>query len=166
LQVLNVQHDEDRSYVSCDDGTLIEATTVLDATGFARRLVQYDKPFNPGYQIAYGIVAEVCLQTPTSSLLLLFVATCNHFYLRSFESIRIASVKLLLSQFLQVDGHPFDLDKMLFMDWRDSHLRSDKALMEGNSKLPTFLYAMPFSANRIFLGPSSPSPTSFPHPLS
>jgi lycopene beta-cyclase len=119
LQVLNVQHDEDRSYVSCDDGTLIEATTVLDATGFARRLVQYDKPFNPGYQIAYGIVAEV-------------------------------------------DGHPFDLDKMLFMDWRDSHLRSDKALMEGNSKLPTFLYAMPFSANRIFLGPSSLSPTPFP----
>ncbi|CAK9231967.1 unnamed protein product [Sphagnum troendelagicum] len=111
-KVLNVQHDEDRSYVACDDGTLIEATAVLDATGFARRLVQYDKPFNPGYQIAYGIVAEV-------------------------------------------DGHPFDLDKMLFMDWRDSHLRSDKALMEGNSKLPTFLYAMPFSANRIFLEETS-----------
>ena len=53
---------------------------------------------------------------------------------------------------VQVDSHPFDLDKMLFMDWRDSHLRSDKELREGNAKLPTFLYAMPFSANHIFLG--------------
>jgi len=74
--------------------------------------VKYNKPFDPGYQIAYGIVAEV-------------------------------------------DSHPFDLDKMLFMDWRDSHLRSDKELREGNAKLPTFLYAMPFSANHIFLEETS-----------
>jgi len=45
--------------VTCEDGTLIEAAVVLDATGHSRRLVKYDKPFNPGYQIAYGIVAEV-----------------------------------------------------------------------------------------------------------
>jgi lycopene beta-cyclase len=51
-----------------------------------------------------------------------------------------------------VDSHPFDVNKMLFMDWRDSHLQGDKLLMEGNLKLPTFLYAMPFSANHIFLG--------------
>lgn len=45
--------------MTCEDGTLIEAAVVLDATGHSRRLVKYDKPFNPGYQIAYGIVAEV-----------------------------------------------------------------------------------------------------------
>lgn len=108
-KVKDVNHNLSESSVTCEDGTLIEAAVVLDATGHSRRLVKYDKPFNPGYQIAYGIVAEV-------------------------------------------DSHPFDVDKMLFMDWRDSHLRGSRELMEGNLKLPTFLYAMPFSANHIFLG--------------
>jgi lycopene beta-cyclase len=111
-KVKDVDHNPSKSFVTCEDGTLIEAAVVLDATGHSRRLVKYDKPFNPGYQIAYGIVAEV-------------------------------------------DSHPFDVNKMLFMDWRDSHLHGNKELMEANSKLPTFLYAMPFSANHIFLEETS-----------
>ncbi|XP_006663474.2 lycopene beta cyclase, chloroplastic/chromoplastic-like [Oryza brachyantha] len=63
----------------CDDGVTAPATVVLDATGFSRCLVQYDKPYNPGYQVAFGILAEV-------------------------------------------DEHPFNIDKMLFMDWRDEEL--------------------------------------------
>lgn len=55
-----MDHNPSKSFVTCEDGTLIEAAVVLDATGHSRRLVKYDKPFNPGYQIAYGIVAEVC----------------------------------------------------------------------------------------------------------
>lgn len=54
-----MDHNPSKSSVTCEDGTLIEAAVVLDATGHSRRLVKYDKPFNPGYQIAYGIVAEV-----------------------------------------------------------------------------------------------------------
>ncbi|KAL2611289.1 hypothetical protein R1flu_022981 [Riccia fluitans] len=111
-KVKNVTHSKDRSYVVCDDGYVIETAVVLDATGHSRRLVQYDQPFNPGYQIAYGIVAEV-------------------------------------------DCHPFDLDKMLFMDWRDSHLNKYPELQESNKKLPTFLYAMPFSSTKIFLEETS-----------
>eukprot|EP00955_Chlamydomonas_euryale_P102007 365387-Chlamydomonas_euryale.AAC.14 len=30
---------------------------VLDATGHKRKLVEFDKEFNPGYQGAYGIIA-------------------------------------------------------------------------------------------------------------
>ncbi|KAL2903440.1 Lycopene beta cyclase chloroplastic/chromoplastic [Bienertia sinuspersici] len=45
----------------------------VSEAGFARCLVQYDKPYNPGYQVAYGILAEV-------------------------------------------EGHPFDLDKMIFLE--------------------------------------------------
>ncbi|KAL3682483.1 hypothetical protein R1sor_000505 [Riccia sorocarpa] len=111
-KVKNVTHSKDRSFVVCDDGYVIETAVVLDATGHSRRLVQYDQPFNPGYQIAYGIVAEV-------------------------------------------DCHPFDLDKMLFMDWRDSHLKKYPELQESNKKLPTFLYAMPFSSTKIFLEETS-----------
>ena len=37
----------------------IRGSLVLDATGHSRRLVQYDKKFDPGFQGAYGIVAEV-----------------------------------------------------------------------------------------------------------
>lgn len=111
-KVIKVIHEESKSLLICNDGVTIQASVVLDATGFARCLVQYDKPYNPGYQVAYGILAEV-------------------------------------------ESHPFDVDKMLFMDWRDSHLDGNMELKERNSKIPTFLYAMPFSANRIFLEETS-----------
>lgn len=111
-KVIKVIHEESKSLLVCSDGVTVQAAVVLDATGFSRCLVQYDKPYNPGYQVAYGILAEV-------------------------------------------EDHPFDVDKMVFMDWRDSHLKSDIKLQERNSKIPTFLYAMPFSANRIFLEETS-----------
>lgn len=111
-KVIKVIHEESKSLLICNDGVTIQASVVLDATGFSRCLVQYDKPYNPGYQVAYGIVAEV-------------------------------------------DQHPFDVDKMVFMDWRDSHLNDNLELKERNSKIPTFLYAMPFSSNRIFLEETS-----------
>ncbi|KAI3994443.1 hypothetical protein MKX01_012700 [Papaver californicum] len=47
----------------------------------------------------------------------------------------------------EVDEHPFDLDKMVLMDWRDDHL--------GNEPHPTFLYAMSFDSNLIFLEETS-----------
>ncbi|KAI3848714.1 hypothetical protein MKX03_025088 [Papaver bracteatum] len=111
-KVIKVIHEETKSLLICNDGVTVQATVVLDATGFSRSLVQYDKPYNPGYQVAYGILAEV-------------------------------------------EEHPFDVDKMLFMDWRDTHLNSNQQLKEKNSKIPTFLYAMPFSANKIFLEETS-----------
>ncbi|KDP26226.1 hypothetical protein JCGZ_22472 [Jatropha curcas] len=111
-KVIKVIHEESKSLLICNDGVTIQATVVLDATGFSRCLVQYDKPYNPGYQVAYGILAEV-------------------------------------------EEHPFDVDKMVFMDWRDSHLDNNLELKERNSKIPTFLYAMPFSSERIFLEETS-----------
>ncbi|XP_004487485.1 neoxanthin synthase, chloroplastic-like [Cicer arietinum] len=56
---------------------------------------------------------------------------------------------------VEVDTHPFDLDKMVLMDWRDSHLGNEPYLRNVNSKVPTFLYAMPFSSNLIFLEETS-----------
>lgn len=111
-KVIKVIHEETKSLLICNDGVTIQAAVVLDATGFSRCLVQYDKPYNPGYQVAYGIVAEV-------------------------------------------EEHPFDINKMVFMDWRDSHLNNNKKLKERNSRIPTFLYAMPFSSDRIFLEETS-----------
>ncbi|XP_057729586.1 capsanthin/capsorubin synthase, chromoplastic-like [Arachis stenosperma] len=55
----------------------------------------------------------------------------------------------------EVDDHPFDLDKMVLMDWRDSHMGNEPYLRANNSKFPTFLYAMPFSSNLIFLEETS-----------
>lgn len=111
-KVVKVVHEETKSLVTCNDGVTIRASVVLDATGFSRCLVQYDKPYNPGYQVAYGILAEV-------------------------------------------EEHPFEVDKMVFMDWRDSHLDGNPELKERNGKIPTFLYAMPFSSDRIFLEETS-----------
>ncbi|KAL7097786.1 hypothetical protein ACP275_10G164500 [Erythranthe tilingii] len=111
-KVVKVIHEEYKSLVMCNDGVTLQASVVLDATGFSRCLVEYDKPYNPGYQVAYGILAEV-------------------------------------------EEHPFDVNKMVFMDWRDSHLDSNKELQDRNKKIPTFLYAMPFSSKRIFLEETS-----------
>ncbi|KAJ3679101.1 hypothetical protein LUZ60_017112 [Juncus effusus] len=111
-KVVKVIHEETKSFLICNDGVKIQAKLVLDATGFSKCLVKYDKPYNPGYQVAYGILAEV-------------------------------------------ESHPFDLDKMVFMDWRDSHLSHNPQLKSRNAKIPTFLYAMPFSSNRIFLEETS-----------
>ena len=55
----------------------------------------------------------------------------------------------------EVDSHPFDLDKMLLMDWRDSHLDNEPYLRPNNNKNPTFLYAMPFDSTLVFLEETS-----------
>ncbi|XP_052185772.1 capsanthin/capsorubin synthase, chromoplastic-like [Diospyros lotus] len=55
----------------------------------------------------------------------------------------------------EVESHPFDLDKMVLMDWRDSHLGNEPYLRASNSKLPTFLYAMPFDEKLVFLEETS-----------
>lgn len=56
---------------------------------------------------------------------------------------------------VEVDNHPFDLDKMVLMDWRDSHLGNEPYLRVNNAKEPTFLYAMPFDRNLVFLEETS-----------
>lgn len=53
----------------------------------------------------------------------------------------------------EVEGHPFDIDTMLFMDWRDDHLADLPEVKARNDKLPTFLYAMPFSKNKVCMRP-------------
>ncbi|CAK9141308.1 unnamed protein product [Ilex paraguariensis] len=55
----------------------------------------------------------------------------------------------------EVQNHPFDLDKMVLMDWRDTHLGNEPYLRNSNSKTPTFLYAMPFDSNLVFLEETS-----------
>ncbi|XP_076935424.1 capsanthin/capsorubin synthase, chromoplastic-like [Bidens hawaiensis] len=56
---------------------------------------------------------------------------------------------------VEVEQHPFDLDKMLLMDWRDSHLGNEPDLRARNLKTPTFLYVMPFDSNLVFLEETS-----------
>lgn len=55
----------------------------------------------------------------------------------------------------EVEQHPFDLNKMVLMDWRDTHLGNEPYLRQDNKKSPTFLYAMPFDSNLIFLEETS-----------
>jgi len=111
VSVKSVLHKEDDvSQVTLTDGSIVFAKMVLDATGHARKLVDFEREFTPGYQAAFGIVCDV-------------------------------------------ESHPFPLDTMLFMDWRDDHL--DDAYKAVNDILPTFLYAMPFSNTQLFLEETS-----------
>lgn len=113
-KVWNIEHQEFESMLSCDDGSELKASLIIDASGFSSTFTEYDdKPRrNHGYQIAHGILAEV-------------------------------------------ESHPFDLDKMVLMDWRDTHLGNEPYLRASNSRFPTFLYAMPFDSNLIFLEETS-----------
>jgi lycopene beta-cyclase len=57
-KVDSVSHGEGQSTVKLQDSdATVSGTLVLDATGHSRRLVQFDKKFDPGYQGAYGIIA-------------------------------------------------------------------------------------------------------------
>ena len=49
--VKGVSHEGGSSTLRCTGGQEIGASMVLDATGHSRRLVEFDKPFNPGYQV-------------------------------------------------------------------------------------------------------------------
>ena len=46
-----MSHAEGSSTVTCADGLQITGCFVLDATGHARSLVEFDKKFDPGYQV-------------------------------------------------------------------------------------------------------------------
>lgn len=58
------------------------------------------------------------------------------------------TVKLSVS-LTEVESHPFPLDTMLFMDWRDDHLTPGTDMQAANTATPTFLYAMPFTATKV-----------------
>lgn len=72
-----------------------------------------------------------------------------------YDKVRNCGFQIAHGVLAEVDDHPFDLDKMVLMDWRDSHLGNEPYLRANNSKFPTFLYAMPFDSNLIFLEETS-----------
>ena len=47
-------------------------------------------------------------------------------------------------------GHPFPLDRLVLMDYRDSYLGDDAAARARNDRFPSFMYVMPMSDTRIF----------------
>ena len=107
-----VAHAGGVSTVACSNGTAVGGRLVVDATGHARKLVEFDEAFDPGYQAAYGVMIDV-------------------------------------------PRHPFPVDTMVFMDWRDDHLDGSPAVRERNAAVPTFLYVMPFSPTKIFVEETS-----------
>lgn len=59
LKVESVDMDSEIRSVVCSNETVLKTRLVLDATGHSRKLIHYDKDFNPGYQGAYGYIATV-----------------------------------------------------------------------------------------------------------
>ncbi|GJD08820.1 Lycopene beta cyclase, chloroplastic [Galdieria sulphuraria] len=67
---------------------------------------------------------------------------------------------------VEVSGHPFPIDEMLLMDFRDSHMQDSLEDKTQSFMFPTFLYAMPMSGTRVFLEETSlisKPPLSFEH---
>ena len=51
---------------------------------------------------------------------------------------------------LKVEKHPFPLDKLVLMDYRDEYIGDDAAMRSRNERFPTFMYVMPISDTEIF----------------
>ena len=51
---------------------------------------------------------------------------------------------------LRVEKHPFPLDKLVLMDYRDEYIGDDAAMRSRNERFPTFMYVMPISDTEIF----------------
>jgi lycopene cyclase-like protein len=51
---------------------------------------------------------------------------------------------------LEVEAHPFDLDKLVLMDYRDACGAGDVEAARRNERFPSFMYVMPLSATEIF----------------
>ena len=51
---------------------------------------------------------------------------------------------------LKVEKHPFPLDKLVLMDYRDEYIGDDDEMRKRNERFPTFMYVMPISDTEIF----------------
>jgi len=62
-----------------------------------------------------------------------------------------------------VESHPFPVDEMLLMDFRDDHMQGTPADVATSSAEPTFLYVFPTDEKRVFLEETSIiAPTAMP----
>eukprot|EP00238_Polyblepharides_amylifera_P000318 CAMPEP_0196574134 /NCGR_PEP_ID=MMETSP1081-20130531/3894_1 /TAXON_ID=36882 /ORGANISM="Pyramimonas amylifera, Strain CCMP720" /LENGTH=1023 /DNA_ID=CAMNT_0041892055 /DNA_START=361 /DNA_END=3429 /DNA_ORIENTATION=+ len=119
-------------------GVQIYSTGVLDVDhGSSNQAAS--EVFLPGDQLLYG--RAVLDATGHSRRLVEFNQTFTPGYQAAYGLM------------VEVESHPFEVNEMLFMDWRASHL--DAELDKANTALPTFLYAMPFSPTRIFVEETS-----------
>lgn len=78
----SVEHEGGSSTLHSNGGTKIRSNMVLDATGHARKLVEFDKPFNPGYQVLHcsAIGKTFPLLTTFTDLL-----ACNSLQCKSYR---------------------------------------------------------------------------------
>ncbi|RWR85218.1 Capsanthin/capsorubin synthase, chromoplastic [Cinnamomum micranthum f. kanehirae] len=134
-----VVHEEFSSIVQCSDGCDVKVCSLLLA---GRR-------YGSLPMCSYGCDVKASLVVDASG----FLSALLDYDARRGQQQR--GYQIAHGILAEVEEHPFDLDKMLLMDWRDSHMGNEPYLRPANNKLPTFLYAMPLSHNLIFLEETS-----------
>ncbi len=146
-RVEGVAHGDGASELCCADGVRVPAAMVLDATGHSRKLVQFDAPFDPGYQAR-----------PTArSRRRAHLRRCSRTHRAQIRG-RVSAVDVIYAILhlhadtgadsdprarqgaygilVEVERHPFALDTMLFMDWRDDYAASDPQMLAANRCAP------------------------------
>ncbi|KAK4482716.1 hypothetical protein RD792_009883 [Penstemon davidsonii] len=125
-KVWEVKHEEFESSISCDDGTELKASLIVDASGFTSSFVEYDKPRNHGYQVAHGILAETMAIAP---LVAEAIAEC-------LGSTRMIRGTALYSRAWNGDFSRLSLNLILIMAWfLSSRLSFGELVMLGLSFL-------------------------------
>nr|ATD53280.1 lycopene beta-cyclase [Gloeochaete wittrockiana] len=115
------------SLVQYADGSQQSARTVVDATGHGCKLLKFDREQSiPQQHTTYG------WSVPSSQ--------------------RDQGVQVAYGIEADVEeGHGWDLDEMVLMDFRSNFLSSE----EEQNEPPTFLYVMPMSKTRVFVEETS-----------
>lgn len=149
-KVTGVAHGQGSSTLQCSDSVTIAGSMVLDATGHSRCLVEYDKPFDPGYQGAYGITVEVESHPFDNNAMLFMDWRDDH--LEKYPELKANNDKYALIFLIYCCN--MSMHTCLSVHSLPNQSPCTEYLFHY-CRLPTFLYAMPFSSTKVFLEETS-----------
>lgn len=72
---------------------------------------------------------------------------------QGLRPVKDPAVQVAWGELVRVDGHPWEAGEMVLMDWR--RLRELRPELGDTEALPTFLYALPFDDEHVFLEETS-----------
>ncbi len=145
----------------CADGTEVPSAAVLDATGHALKQVEFDQKFDPGYQappppplartcLVPGRGARCSVRSAPAAAGTSWGHEARHPFAPVVWAVAVRQPRRQRRRGAQltehrrrgpqgaygimcdVESHPFELDTMLFMDWRDEHTEGYPEMREAN----------------------------------
>ena len=128
---------DDSSARAAERPRALEALLVVDATGFACKLIEFKTPFNPGFQVTYGALCDVKAHPYALDEMLLMDWCDGHLAGADADAARTGRAPAAT-----FDGGAFE---------PTDEAGAPTSLLKGNERFPSFLYAMPLEVSTLRL---------------